>query len=230
MISLTVIVPALNEEKKISTTVNGLVSYLEAKSVDYEILIFDDGSTDSTPDIADKLSKKNLQIRTVHNLVNQGLGYNYKKGVELSLKEYVIMIPADGENSLDNILEYAGVQDIIIPYVVNSNVRPFLRRVLSGVYTFLVNILSGLRLKYYNGTTLHKTAVVKRVMPYVSDGFGYQAEILVRLIKEGRTYKETGVYLQLKPEGGSKAFKLKNIIRVVKTLLKIFLMRINLCR
>jgi len=224
MASLTIIMPALNEEKNLKTSVNDLENYLKQHALDYELLIFNDGSTDNTPAIADELADYNPKIKVIHNPMTLGLGYNYRKGVELATKEFIIMIPADGENSLEGIVEHISTADIIVPFVLNTELRPRIRRIISRIFTFLVNVLSGLHLKYYNGTVLHKTQIIKNLPNSIPDGFGYQAEILVNLIKKGFTYKQVGVYLK-KPSGSrSNAFKLKNFISVSRSLCRIFLL------
>jgi hypothetical protein len=53
----------------------------------------------------------------------------------------------------------------------------------------LINLASGYRLSYYNGTPLYLRALVMRFHVECT-GFGYQAEFLTRLISEGMTYKE----------------------------------------
>jgi len=221
MKSITIIVPALNEEKNLQKAVKDICQQAEKHGLDYEIIIFDDCSQDKTPEIAEQLAKENPRIKVTHNKTTKGLSYNYKKGIQLASKEYVIMLPGDGENTLEGLIEYIGEADIIIPYVLNPEVRPWIRRVISKTFTFLVNLLGGLNLKYYNGTVIHKTEIVRKIAPLVNDGFGYQAEILTRLIKSGADYKEIGINIQKKQNNTTKAFTLKNFIRVAKTLFRI---------
>ena len=221
MKSLTIIIPALNEEKHLQKTVETICRQAEEYGIDYEIIIFDDCSQDKTPGIAEELAKENSKIRIVHNKTTRGLGYNYKRGVQLASKEYVIMLPGDGENTLEGLIEYIGQADIIIPYVLNPKVRPFVRRLISKTFTFLVNSLNGLNLKYYNGTVVHKLDIVKKTAPLVNGGFGYQAEILTRLIKAGVSYKEIGVKIKKKQNNSTKSLTFKNFAKVAKTLLRI---------
>ncbi len=222
--SLSVIIPALNEEDNIEECVGEVLAAVGERFSDYEILIFDDGSTDATGGIADDLASRDKHIRVIHNGRTMGFGYNYRTGVERAKKDYVVMFPGDNEipsRSMKKVLDLAGTADIIIPYTVNTRVRPPARRIVSSLFTITLNLLFGLRLRYYNGTVVHKSALIKSV-PMTTDSFAYQAEILVKLIKAGRGYVQTGMYLRDREHGSSKAFRIKNIIDVFKTIGRLF--------
>lgn len=222
--SLTVIIPAFNEEKNLRQTVDGLIPHVSKEFPEYEIIIFNDDSSDKTGEIADDLKKKYPQIvRVVHNSENRGLGYNYKSGLKLAQKKYVIMCPGDNENSPESIIEicrFRGKADIVIPYPSNLEVRTLRRRLISKTYVALMNFLAAQKVRYYNGTVLHTTRVVQP-MNIESDGFGYQSEILVRLLKSGHSFIEIPFLLGVSGRGKSAAFRWKNIVSVAKTVLTI---------
>src|SRR5438105_1181088 len=93
--TVSVIIPALNEEDNIAAAVKTVQEAIGDRFADYELLIFDDGSTDSTGQIADELAAQNSRIRVVHNQRNMGLGCNYTRGAELARMEYVAWFPGD---------------------------------------------------------------------------------------------------------------------------------------
>ena len=72
--SISVVVPAYNEEKTLETTVEELVPILNEVTDVWEILIIDDASTDKTPEIAKHLSEKYNGVRILTNEVNKKLG------------------------------------------------------------------------------------------------------------------------------------------------------------
>ena len=154
---------------------------------DSEVLMFDDGSTDATGRIADRLAAEDSRIQVTHHSSPQNLGGCYRKGVAQATKEFLILVPGDNEcgaEVLEPALSKAGSADIIIPYTDNPESRPLARRLLSRGFVELMNGLSGQRLRYYNGAVLHKTQLL-RECPFRTDGFGYQAEILVKLLARG---------------------------------------------
>ena len=223
--TISIIIPAFNEEGNLQATVETVVRIISGRFSDYEILIFNDFSTDKTGIIADELASKNPKIKVIHNETNMGFGYNYTKGVELASMQYAMMVPGDNEiteSSIEVIMDAAGQADIIIPYTVNMEVRPLSRRVLSRAFTKLMNLITGLNLRYYNGPCLHRSEIIKKV-PMTTWGYAYMAAILARLIRSGRTYKEVGMHIKERAYGGSSALKLKNVFRVSKTLWELFL-------
>lgn len=220
--TITIVIPAYNEEKNLSDAVNTVISAVREKFKAYEIFIFDDFSSDKTGEIADKLALKNKGVKVIHNKPNKGLGYNYQTGIKMASMEYFSFFPGDNENSkegFEKTLDEIGNADIIIPYTINQEVRALNRRIISKLYIIFMNFMFNLNLKYYNGNMVYKTKILKdiKVSTY---GFAYSAEILVKLLKKGYSYKEVGI--KIKPTKKTSIFKLKNIIGVFKTVLLLF--------
>ena len=223
--SVSVVVPAYNEEKNLTQAISFLLDRLSDNNItDFEILIFDDYSTDATGKIADELAKEHSQIKVIHNPKNMNLGYNITKGFELATKEYAGFIPGDNETepeTLGNVFQNLGKADIIIPYIQNPKARPWGRRFLSKTYVIIINIAFGLNMKYYNGPCYFKTDMVKKV-PISTFGFAYMTEILVKLLKSGASFIEVPMINRVRERGATKAFRVKNIISVFKTFLTLF--------
>ncbi len=223
--SVSIIIPAYNEEKKLAPTVNFTLEALSRHNItDFEIIIFNDASTDKTGEVADELAKKYSQVRVIHNSKNMNLGYNITRGFQLATKEYSGFVPGDNETepeTLDNIFRVLGQADIIITYIQNPEVRPWGRRFLSSTYIKIINTAFGFKMRYYNGACYFKTAMVKKV-PVYTHGFAYMTEILVKLLKSGATYVEVPMINKQRARGATKAFRLKNIISVFKTFLTLF--------
>lgn len=223
--TISIIVPCLNEAGNLRGTVNSIMDALSSSSFgDYEILIFNDKSTDDTGKIAEEIRKEDKRVKVIHNPKNMGFGYNYTEGVRLASKEYIIMIPGDNEipaTAIKKTFRAVGKADAVIPYTANTWVRPLSRRVISRLFVIMMNTLFGLRLTYYNGTCVIKSSLLKKV-PMTTWGFAYMAAILVRLLKAGASYTEVGVEIQQRSTGKTKAFKLKNIISVVSAIFKLF--------
>lgn len=225
--SVSIIIPAYNEETKLAPTVDlVLEGLLKNEITDFEILIFDDASTDKTGEVADELAKKYSQIKVIHNPKNMNLGFNFVCGIQLANKEFFGMVPGDNETdpeTLDNIFSILGQADIIIPYIQNPETRPWARRFLSKTYVAIINAAFGLNMKYYNGMCYFKTKVIKKV-PVSTYGFSYMTEILVKMLKSNPDIKfiEVPLVNRVREHGASKAFRLKNVASVFKTFLTLF--------
>lgn len=221
-ISVTIFIPACNEEKNLEAAVAGARSALRGVAGRREILILDACSRDRTGEIADRIAAADPTVKVIHNREWAGLGANYLKGVEQATMEYFAMFPGDNENSWESLAEalaLAGQADIIIPYTVNSEVRARHRRIISDAFVHLMNLLFNLRLRYYNGNAVYRTADLKN-LEVKSRDFAYNAEILVKLLRTGRTYRELGI--RIKPTGKTAIFNPRNIVGVLRTIAALF--------
>lgn len=232
MIKISIIIPAFNEEKNLAEAVNDLWLLLDKNNMmnDCEILIFNDKSTDKTGEIADNLAKEISNIKAIHNEKNMGLGYNFRKGVRLARGEYVTWFPGDNENlpaSFVDSLSYIGRADIIIPFTSNQEARPATRKIISYLYTLINNFLFNLNLRYYNGLCIYKKDILANLLPSISNGFAFSAEILVSLLKSGASYIEVPTKIREKTPSKTSAFRFKNIISVIKTIVLLF-WRVNI--
>lgn len=127
-------------------------------------------------------------------------------------------IPAE---DLAAVIAMRGKADIVAPYIMNQNERPFLRRGLSYLFTAFVNLASGNHLRYYNGPVLHVRENVIRFEP-PTFGFAYQAELLCRALSRGCSYLEVPFHSLKRHYGRTAAFRFSNIVAVTQSLVRIF--------
>lgn len=222
--TVTVIVPSFNEEENLENTVKNILIAINNNFDDYEILLFDDGSTDRTGEIIDKLAAENPSIKAIHNGVNRGFGYSYNKGVALASMDYISVLPGDNEiheQSMSDMFKLIGEADIIVPYVINTEVRPRTRRIVSNLYIFIMNLLFKCDLHYYTGPAILKSEFLKNI-PLKTSSFAFISSVLVRLIRSGQSFTEVPIYLKKQVGRRSKAFRIKNVIGVLWTIAKLF--------
>lgn len=229
--SITFCVPCLNEEKNVGRALDTIVELMEELGKPYEIIVVDDASIDGTVDVVLERCQRYPQARIVliKNPCCRGLGRNYFIAAQRASSEYFMVVngdAADPPEAIRVILSYMGKADAAVPYLGSNDTRPLGRRLLSRTFTFLVSLLSGHRLKYYNGPVLHKTENVRMWFSETS-GFGYQAELLCRLLDEGISVVEVQMVTNVRDQGASKAFKIGNFLSVSNTLFHIFLRRLE---
>lgn len=225
-ISISIIIPALNEAGNIEKTVQNIMRELEEYNiVDYEMILIDDGSTDGTGKIMDELKEKNNHIRVLHNPTPRGMGYNFRIGASLASKNYIGWFPGDNETlpeTMKNIFQQIGKVDAIIPYTINPWARSLYRRLLSTAYTMLFNVIFGLKLKYFNGPCFFRCNLLKTVV-MSTDGPAYMAEILIQLIKKNNiSYVEVPMYIKARDYGRTSVLKWKNVYLIAKTIISTF--------
>ena len=224
--SLSVLVLALNEERSIIQCLEGLFHACQGCPGPYEIIVVNDGSTDRTLEFAQEFAVNHPQIRVVSNEKNLGFGGAFKRGLQEAKMNYCTLVGAVNENeknSLRQIYSEIGKADLILSYVANPETRSPFRRIMSTAYVKLVNFLFGYRLKFYNGANIYPTKKLRE--RDFTNSHGFYVEILIRLLDEGFSYKEVPLVLQPRRHKHSRAFRPKNVILVVWTLVRIYVNR-----
>ncbi|GJQ51006.1 MAG: hypothetical protein HKUEN01_33920 [Candidatus Kuenenia stuttgartiensis] len=222
-ISLSIIIPALNEEKHVLEVINSCLKIIDKLSLDGEIIVVNDGSTDKTREIIEEAMKQDSRIRIVNHDTNQGLGKSYWTGIDHSSKDAVVGIPGDNENDPWEILRYYKLLehvDIVIPFVFNKEARTSFRNILSWAYRVIINSTFTTNLNYTNGTVLYRKSILQE-LEYRSDGFFFQTDVLVRLIKRGYLFAEVPYRLDKRLGGVSKAVGFPSFVQVVKGYLRL---------
>lgn len=221
--TLTIIIPAYNESAVIASTLSEVLWAIGDKFEDYEVIIVNDGSTDDTGRIADELAASTPCVRAVHNDRNIGFGASYRKGIELARMNYVGVIPGDNEitgQSISAILDHVGCADIVVPFTMNMEVRPYFRRVLSHLYSLILNMLYCCELQYYNGPALHLRSTLLQ-SPVNTDGLAFLSALIIRLVRSGHSFVEVGMYLRPRQGGRSSALRITSVISVLVANLRL---------
>ena len=219
--------PTYNEAERLPRTCEMVERIVSKVGIsDYEIIVVTntalDGSHDGTLDIADNLAENSKHTRHIRNESCAGIGYRFRQGVEAATKDFVMMIPGDGEfdeESVAGVMANLGKSEIIIPYIGNPRVRSPERQLMSKSFTSICNKFFGLNLKYYNGLCIFPAEYLKAV-PMSCNNYAYMAEILIYLLKSGVSYKE--VPFKIKPPINSKGFKAESINETLESLISLF--------
>lgn len=222
--AISFVVTALNEEEHVEGTVRTIRAAAAGLVGEHEIILVDDGSTDGTAAVMERLAAADPRIRVIRNPRNLGLGGAYKVGMRAARMDYVMWVSGDDAEIPENmrgILREVGKADIVIPYLVNQRNRPLFRRFTSQLFVGTVNLLFGLRVRYYNGAVVHRRALIQQV-EIRTDSFAYEAEALVKLLRAGRSYVEVGYESATYAGVFSHATRPKNLALVIGTVLRLF--------
>jgi glycosyltransferase involved in cell wall biosynthesis len=208
-------VACFNEVGHICRTLDNLVRALQANHLNYEIIVIDDASTDNSVKCIETWIKENPaeRIRFVKRGKNVGLARNFVRALHISSGRYFRLVCGDDVEpfeALNKIFSNIGKKDLIIPYHIICPGKTVLRRGISWLYTRLVNILSGNKIKYYNGLTVAKRDdFIEYCRPKL--GFSFQADFICQSLALGRTYIEVGVETVERRHGISTAITMQNM-------------------
>ena len=98
---LSVIIPAYNESKRLSLTLMDINKHLSQADFSYEILIVNDGSKDSTAEIAERFTHLIKNLRVIDNKENHGKGWVVRQGMLKAKGEIRLFTDADNSTSVD---------------------------------------------------------------------------------------------------------------------------------
>ena len=238
--SVSVLIPAYNEEEVIEKTAIELLSYLNSlkkkKKIDsFEIIICINASIDNTEKIAKELSKKHKEIKYIH-IKEKGMGIALRKGVENAKKEIITFIGADGE-VLNEFIERAILAlndcDFISGsrYLVKSQIRgsSTRRRILSIGFAFLIhNFFSRKLTEVGTIKAFRKKWAQKIIKKCKRNDFSWQTEILYYAIRDNLRIIEIPVKIVIKRESSkSKTMVIRDTLSFFKTTFYFwFLLRI----
>ncbi len=221
--TLSVIMPSLNEADNIEAAISSALKAIEHFGIDGEIVVINDGSTDRTGEIVEKLMQKDERISLVAHDKPKGVGSAFWAGVKAAKHDFVTMIPGDNENDPMDVLAYyylARDVDVIVPFIMNVEIRGKWRRILSSIYRFVINMSFGLSLNYTNGTVIYNRKILEDI-ELQTTGFLYQAELLVKLIRMGYFYAETPHLLSKRGSGVTKALTWRSFVNVTVSYLRL---------
>lgn len=221
--TLSVVVPARDEEGNLEAAVTALMSVVERRFDDCEVFVVDDGSTDGTAAVADGLAARYPRVVALHNVRPRGLGGVIRQGLAQARMTHFLWVDGKGATTaeaLDAILARIDDADLVVPYPVNQQERPLLRRRVSRAFVGILNATFRLKLRYYTHVLLCRTDAARSV-PVHNDSTAGLAERLIKLIKAGHSYVEVGVKDVYGDEGRrTKAFNPGNLVGVATFYLR----------
>lgn len=195
--SVTVILPAFNEEQNIAETVSKLLEMYP----EYEILVIDDGSQDNTANLAEDKG-----ARVIRNDVNKGYGASLKQGMRKAKGDIVVFMDADGQHDCKDVARLVkGLEgsDMVVGERSKEDmvtVRKPGKWILSIVADYLAgqhipDINSGFR-ALYREDGLSYIAILP-------NGFSLTTTLTLAMIKEGRDV--TYIPIRISPRSGGQS-------------------------
>jgi glycosyltransferase involved in cell wall biosynthesis len=225
--SISIVLPVYNEEAGIKSTLRRLVPVLKQAFLDYEVIIVESGSTDKSGEVADNASKKNKNIKVIHQKERKGYSNGIREGLRNCKNEISMYIDCDNPYDfkyLKEAVKYMGNYDAVIGFKKGKR-ESITRLILSKGAYYLNLLLFGLNVKDINYPfKMVKTKFVKK-MPLYSNNSLISVEILVGLKKQNAKIKEIEVPHKIRTEGESKMGFSSMIIGHFVEIIEYFLMR-----
>jgi len=222
--SISVFFPCYNEQDNVARTVEQALSVLQQQSYDFEVIIVDDGSTDTTGQIADEIASRDSRVKVVQHRTNLGYGAALQSGFKAATKELVFYTDGDGQfdiNELPPLLPLMDKADIVSCYRLNRQ-DPLVRKINAWCWTRLVCWLFGMKVRDINcAFKLYKREIFDNI-ELSSSGALIDAEILAKASHKGYSITQKGVHHYPREAGSQTGARPKVIFRAFKELFKLY--------
>lgn len=195
---LSIVIPARNEAGNIGATIDALRARLTREGIVYEILVVDDGSSDTTCDEVLARAAIDRGVRLERNLGLHGFGRAIRYGLERFTGDAVVIVMADASDDPEDVVKYYYVLRDEAECAFGSRFMhgggtydyPKFKLVVNRISNMFVRMLFGLR---YNDVTNafkgYRAEVIRGCQPLISPHFNLTVEIPLKAVVRGYTHK-----------------------------------------
>ena len=223
--SLTVFFPCYNEEENVEALALDVDRVVAEITDDYEVVIVDDGSTDRTGEVAERIARERPRVRVVRHPRNLGYGAALRTGFTGARRELVLYMDGDCQFDIRDLrrllpLMREGV-DMVVGYREDRKDRP-LRKFVSRVYNVIIRMVFGLRVRDIDCAFKLVRKSVFDTVDLRSERFLVDTELLVKAKRAGFTIVETPV-THLPRTRGTSSVSPSDVFRTLRELSHLWL-------
>lgn len=182
MKTVSVIIPAFNEEGAVGSVIAELQEIIQKHGVTPEIIVVDDGSKDATAKNAAAAGARVLRHRS-----NRGYGASLKTGIAAASHENIVITDADGTypaRYIPEMLSMLEQADMVVGARVGSTVKiPLIRRPAKMVLNLVANYMTGTKISDLNsGLRAFRRDIVMQYFPILPDQFSWTTTITLAML------------------------------------------------
>lgn len=230
--TISILMPAYNEEQNIEKVVRKCIKTLDNLKIKGEVVVTNDGSTDNTKNILDKLKKEITNLVVVDHEKNMGYGEALYDAIKASNADLIVTIDSDGQFDIEELPllldSYQKGYKIVAGYRKEKK-DSFLKVLANKALSLLTNFMFELKLKDANcAFKLYEGSLI-RPLKIESRGFQTPTEIMVKLRTLGYPIAEVGITHFFREKGKSAL----GLIKTTNSMLIFFIylkLRIHLYR
>jgi dolichol-phosphate mannosyltransferase len=216
---LSVIVPARDEAENLPPCINRIARILNKNSINHEILVIDDGSTDDTCEVVRNLMIEIPSLRYLRNDRENGFGIAVRLGLSEFSGDAVAIMMADLSDSGHDLVKYWHILNQGYECVFGSRFLPGSRVTDYPTPKLIANRIVNTAIRYafkikYNDVTnafkMYRREVVEGCLPFISPHFNLTVEIPLKAIIRGFSWTTTPISWKNRSKGVAK-LKLKEM-------------------
>jgi len=194
--SISVVIPAYNEQKNIQCLVDKVFNFLKNNFEDFEIIIVDDGSCDDTYQICQQIKNKlGDSLRILKHQTNKGYGAALRTGLFSAEKQLIFYTDADNQFDIQELIKFVeAIEDVdyVIGYRKNRQ-DPVIRKFTARCYNYLIRFLFGLKVKDIDCSFKLFKRECLFSLSIERDNFFIDTELLLKAMFSGFKLKQIGV-------------------------------------
>lgn len=222
--SVTVFMPAYNEQDNIEGAVREAAMVLTEATDDPEIVVVNDGSTDKTGELLVGLKNEIPFIRVIEHKENLGIARSIIDGINYANKEFIFFNSADRQAPMEYLLRMLPEMknfDLLVGFFYKRK-DSFLRLVFSKVYHLIIRILFGIKLHNVNALKLFKKGIFRNT-DELGDNLCIDTEIILLAMQGG--YRVGEIKLEHFPRSGGRStvVSLRNIMRTFCSIFDLYI-------
>ncbi|HEV7768128.1 MAG TPA: glycosyltransferase family 2 protein [Thermoanaerobaculia bacterium] len=225
--SVSLVIPMYNEELNIEHAVAASRTSLDAYASDWEIIIVDDASTDSSIHIVARLAEDDPRIRSLRHEVNRKLGGTLRTGFAAATKDLVFYMDADIPFDPDILgtairaMELTDA-DMIAAYRHDRTMEGLKRGIYTLVYNWLIGILFGWPHRDINFSFKLMKRRILETIELRSEGSLIDAELVVKAKNRGFTIQQIGVDYFPRTRGESHLGSFSVVLKILRELVRLY--------
>ncbi len=223
--SLSIFFPCLNDGQSLIHLVPKAFEAAKKFTEDIEIIVIDDGSSDNSNSILQKLGKK-YPLRIITHKKTLGYGAALMDGFKNSKKDWVFYTDGDGQydpSELSKLVEkLTDTTDVVNGYKINRS-DPIIRRFAGDLYNFFLHHVFPIPVYDIDcDFRLIKRSALQKINLNSKSG-SICLELILKLSRANASFAQAGVHHYKRPYGNSKFFNFKNILETFRDNLRLFL-------
>jgi len=216
---LSIFFPFWNEQENIESVIKKAIPVAQKVADKWEIIMVDDGSSDNTLGIAQKLAKQDPRLIAVSHGKNRGYGAALKTGFAKAKYNLAVFNDGDGQFDLSEVTKFLDKienADMVIGYRKRRLDNPF-RHLLMNMLKIWDLVLFGFKFKDIDcGFKLFKKEALNKILPFQSEGAMITTEILAKAKKAHLKIAQVEVNHYPRIYGNQSGGNLRVILRAVK--------------
>lgn len=213
--SLSIVMPAHNEEVAICSTVQSVLNAVSQWTEDFELLVVNDGSKDATRTLLEAMAAEEPRMHIINHEVNQGYGAALVSGFEAASKDLVFFMDSDGQfdiRDLERFFPLIPYYDAILGYRVDRQ-DTWVRKLNAWGWKMLVQLVFKLHVRDIDCAFKLYKGDFFRIHHLETRGAMINTEILYKFTRAGYTYTQVGVQHLPRHGGRATGAKLSVIVR-----------------